>query len=335
MTMLRMSLFGGVRVWWDDAGGDLKLTRSVQALLAYLLVQRHRTHRREVLAGVFWGEHTDERARSCLTTAMWRLRRALEPAGVRRGTFVEVTPLGEVGFNAGSRHWLDVAEFEQCISRPLARPLQSLTGTDIDQVRAGLSLYTGDLLEGFYDDWAVRERERLRSLYLDGLACLMLYYRDHGDPQQGITWGQELLRHDPLREEVHRARMRLYLVRGPRALAARQYEQCRDLLATEMGIPPMEETRALYLAVAPERARDEPGPAPASAPLSLRQVLQQLTRAAQGVDEAQTRLQHAIHLAEELLRDRDRPSAGADLRGPAALAGVRRPSALTSWHRRS
>ena len=178
MSALQISLFGGVRIFHDGQPSPVKVTHTTQALLAYLLLQRHRSHCRVVLAGVLWGEHSEERARSCLSTALWRLRYALEPEGIPRGTYLVTMPTGEVGFNRESDYWLDVAVFEAQAGRVLARPVQVMEAADAVELEHALPLYAGDLLEGFYDDWALREQERLRGLYLNSLAQLMRYYHD-------------------------------------------------------------------------------------------------------------------------------------------------------------
>ncbi len=86
MATLRISLFGNIRIAHADWAADVKITRAVLSLLAYLLVYRRRIHPREVLTALFWGDHSEERARSCLSTALWRLRRVLEPGDTAKGT---------------------------------------------------------------------------------------------------------------------------------------------------------------------------------------------------------------------------------------------------------
>ena len=98
-----------------------------------------------------------------------------------------------------------------------------------------------------------------------------------------LRCGQQILTLDPLREDVHRELIRLHLRRGHRALALHQYEQCRAVLDDELGVEPMEETRALCAALLPSTAHAvrhapgcRPGPAPhltasaAAAPASQR-----------------------------------------------------------------
>ena len=304
MEVLRISLFGGGYITHQGRPAEVKVTRTVRALLAYLLLQRLHSHPRELLAGLLWGEHSDERARSCLSTALWRLRAVLEPDGVPRGAYLVVTPTGHIGFNRESAHWLDVEEFEREATALLTRPITSLDVSDVRRAQEAFSLYTGELLEGFYDDWIVRERERLRSLYLDSLRRLMRYHKERGAYEEGVACGRQILQLEPLREDIHREVMRLYQSGGQRALAARQYEICHDVLMSELGIAPMEETRALYsqlLAAEGIRAARTAVPHPAA----LREAVRQLRRAMQGMDEARTQLQQAMLTIERFRQRQD------------------------------
>ena len=66
MSILHVTLFGGVNVTHDDWSTEVIMTPDIQAFLAYLLLQRHRMHSREVLADIFWGEVLCWRS-SCLS----------------------------------------------------------------------------------------------------------------------------------------------------------------------------------------------------------------------------------------------------------------------------
>ena len=310
MTALRICLFGSIRIARADWASELKITRAVQALLAYLLLYRHRIHPREVLANLFWGDHPEEQARSCLSTALWRLRCALEPGDTTRGTYLVTTPMGEVGFNHKSDYWLDVAVFEDQASRIAGKPIQVMDADDAHQLENSIQLYVGELLEGFYDDWALRERERLRSLHLKSLAHLMRYYGYHGAYEHAITCGQNILNHDPLREEIHREVMRLYLQSGQRAQAIRHYKSCCQILDAELGIPPMEETRMLYHQIlqgtndhmAQSTPRQAQGTETSREPAGLEQAFQafqKLHLSIQQFEKTGEQLQRAIRLLEK------------------------------------
>jgi DNA-binding SARP family transcriptional activator len=280
---------------------DIRLTRSVQELLAYLVLQRHRPHSREILADLFWGNRSQEQARSCLSTALWRLRRALEPTGVARGTYLVTTQQGEVGFNADSPCWLDVALLEQAVQPVVTVPPHKLDAAVIEELEKVIHVYTGELLDGFYDEWVLRERERLRLLYLSGQLQLMRYYRLQGDLEQSARHGQDLLRHDPLREDIHRELMHLYLENGQRARAAQQYESCRRSLAEELGILPMEETQLLYariLSASSHTVAEQP-----PLPSAMLSTLSDLHQALVTFENAYQGLQHSIRRLEQLLEN--------------------------------
>lgn len=298
---LHIALFGNVRITFNDRQLAEKVTRTAQTLLAYLLIQRHRSHSRDVLAALLWGDRDEAHAHSCLNTALWRLRGLLEPQGIARGTYLATNAAGEVGFNPHGHYWLDVAVFEAQLSRVLAQPIAMVQPVDIAALRDALDLYTGDLLDGLYADWVLRERERLRGLYLSGLTYVMEYYQLHAAYAEGLVCAQQILRHDPLREEIHRAVMRIYLQTGQRALAIRQYEQCRDILAAELGIPPMEETEALYARIVLPATAAESQPLPAAPPPALKQSLPQLMLAIHACDQAREQLRLALEALERLV----------------------------------
>ena len=308
MATLRISLFGSIHVAHAAWTSEVKITRAVQALLAYLLLYRQRVHPREVLADLFWSDHSEERARGCLSTALWRLRCALEPESTTRGTYLVTTPMGEVGFNQQSDHWLDVAVFEEQVGRIVGKPTHVMEADDARQLENSIQLYVGELLEGFYDDWTLRERERLRSLYLKSLAHLMRYYGHNGTYENAIACGQQILNLDPLREEIHREVMRLHLQSGQRAQAIRHYKSCCQILDTELGVPPMEETQALYhqllLGTYDHRAqatlRQAQGTATSEKPAGLEQAFEKLHLAMQHFDKSGEQLQQVIRLLEKV-----------------------------------
>lgn len=279
MSSVRISLLGIVRVTHQGLPTENSMGRAVRELLGYLTLFRHRFHAREVLAGLFWGNSSEKRARSCLSTTLWRLRKVLEPNHVPTGTYLVTTPTGEVGFNQESDHWLDVEIFEKQVKHILARPYESLKPKEVSQLEETLNLHEGELLEGFYDDWALRERERLRSLYVSGQIHLLYHYSHHSIYEQGLACARNILNLDPLREEIHREMMRLYFRNGQRALALRQYEMCRETLASELDVLPMEETKILYTQISQKTGGEHLPPSnPQLGLISAHKVLAQLRR---------------------------------------------------------
>jgi DNA-binding SARP family transcriptional activator len=300
MVALRISLLGVMRVSLGAESVEDKMYRPVKGLLAFLVLFR-RVHAREVLLDLFWGNNTENRARKCLNTALWRLRKVIEPGGVPGGTFLITTSMGKVGFNRLSNYRLDVAEFENHTQKALTKPYQELTAGDARKLENALNLYKGNLLEGFYDDWALRERERLYSLELRGLAHLLKYHRHRKDYEKALACGQKILDLDPMREEIHREMMRLHAAKRQRTLAIRQYETCCRILDNELSVGPMKETRMLHDQIC---SQSNPDLNPSDLQVNLssaRQTLLKAQKALQEFDKISEQLHHMMRRPEQFI----------------------------------
>jgi WD40 repeat protein/DNA-binding SARP family transcriptional activator len=208
-------------------------SRSGQSLLAYLALTAGTTHRREKLAGTIWPEVPEETARKNLRQELWRIRKAI-PA--RHATTAKDNLLSDdftITFNPEADFWLDVVRLEQS-----AADLQSLT--------AGLSLYRGELLPGFYDDWILPERERIQNLFearMDELVGkLVEEERWAAVQEQCERW--LALGHAP--EPAYRALMLSYNAHGDMARISATYQRCVDDLQEKFGVEPSAETHILY-----------------------------------------------------------------------------------------
>lgn len=297
MGILRISLFGPMHVEHDERLIEISPPPIVQNLLAYLLLTPYRYHSREALMARFWEESPPKQARSCLRTALWRLRQILEPDDIPKGTYLLTTPAGEVGFNWDGEYWLDVVIFEKTVETLTRKPIEMTETADTQRLEATLALCTGDLLEGIYEDWALRERERLRQFYMDGLERLMLIYKHRQAYKQSLACGQQILDHDPLRESVHRELMRVYWEAGQPAKAVQQYQLCQKILAQELKIVPMAETQALHTqiinATKPQKTEQI-----ILSPTNFQQAMQQLQLALEESQKAQEHLRQAAALVQ-------------------------------------
>lgn len=220
-SALRVSLFG-LPVVECNHQPILFPTRKSKSLFAFLLLHPE-SHPREQLAAMFWGESTDEQALHSLRTALTALHKALGD--------IFFADRETVRLNADCALSVDVREFENAVTENPARAVE---------------LYQGELLAEFYDDWILRERERLRALYLDALLRLVQTHRAKGDYAEAIVLAQRVLASDPANEVAHQHLMFCYLASGDRSAGLAQYEKCAQALANELNVAPSEETRALY-----------------------------------------------------------------------------------------
>jgi DNA-binding SARP family transcriptional activator len=322
---LRIKLFGSLELERDGRPLARFASRKSGELFAYLALNRKAPHTREHLAGVFWGDSTEERARHTLNTTLWRINRVLEPpdaTAAERG-YLRVTPQ-HIGFNSASGVWLDVAEFE---SRCELADQADGPDQQFALYSQAISFYRADLLGDCYEDWCIVERERLQGLYVRALARLMAYASKSSDYDVAIDYARRILTCDPLREEVHRDLMRLHLRAGQPAAALRQYRQCEDLLRDELGVDPAPETRALLApilgatsavdrpvirSVAPPAARD------------LAAAAAKVERLSAACDAAHAQLIEAMALVRELSRELSRelnPERESETRLPLRAVG--------------
>jgi DNA-binding SARP family transcriptional activator len=250
-AVLTLKLFGVMSVTLEHLGRleTLALTPRLAELLAFLAIGRGRFFSRTDIARSIW-ETEEDCSVGSVNTALWRLRRSIERAPLAAGDFVITTPGGAIGLNGPCRVVLDTGHFEEHARPGLAKPTEKMTVADVQALQQALKLYRDDSLNEFRTSWALRERERLRNVYVDSAAKLMQMAEAGNRYAEAVAYGGLILAVDLPREDIHRRVMRLLADGGRRALAMRQFEICRSALHTELGIPPMPETVELYKRIA-------------------------------------------------------------------------------------
>jgi DNA-binding SARP family transcriptional activator len=254
VMQVSVEFLGRTRV--SSQGGELRLSRQSISFLAYLVLHRQLDLPREVMIEHFWSSHEPTRARSCLGTALSRLRKALQVEG---HDWLELSPRGEPRISPSAPIWFDIVAFEAGIGPSLIAPPGALAPPVFDNLAGALTHYRGDLLLGWYDNWVLIERERLRLLCLRGHRRLMEHYAAIGDVDNALAAGHSALRIEPMQELVQQRVIELYYISGQRAVAIRQYERFAEILKNEMGISPSRNTRALIDGIHAERSLP-PGP---------------------------------------------------------------------------
>jgi predicted ATPase len=198
-------------------------TRNARALLACLAFEHGRVFARDELIERFWPEVDPERGRANLATALWSVRRALEPdAGdVLQATRAAVSVAGDVH--------LDAIAFER-----------GVRDTDPQVRSAALRAYRGDFLPEHADPWSAAQRERLAMVYE---AALLAAAREKRDPE--LAW--KTLERDPYAEDA-------YAILVDHALELGNRNTARSLLARwkaaleEIGVVPDADFEARVLA---------------------------------------------------------------------------------------
>jgi DNA-binding SARP family transcriptional activator len=261
---------------------------------------------------LWWGDREPSKARHCFNTALWRLRQVLEALPSHHAPFL-IVEANEIGFNTNSDFWLDVDEFEKmcALARQLGPGNEEATA---NALKRAVALYRDDLLPDCYEEWCLIERQRLQQLYLFALSRLAAFHTRRHEFIDSIACCQQILTIDPLREEVHRELIRLFVAAARPHDALRQFQACAAILQRELGIDPMPETLALFHQLPAQTWQTPPAERPlassqptasGSANHELQNILAHLASAAETVALASTQVRQALHSVEQMLARRE------------------------------
>ena len=259
MPDLKIYLLGPPRAELD--GQDIQVdTRKAIALLAYLAMGGQ-AQTRDHLAYLFWPDFDTTRARAALRRTLSALKKALQ------GAWLSVDR-NSIGLERGPGFCLDVEQFRALVSESESHP-----NPDLKKLSAAADLYRDDFLSGFtlrdslgFDEWQRYQEEVLRRELDLALERIVQGYTTQADFTQALIYARRWSSLDPLREEAHRQLMRLYAWEGQRNAALQQYRVCVRVLEEELGVPPLEETTALYELI--KENPELPAPTPETSPVS-------------------------------------------------------------------
>ncbi|GAA3755614.1 AfsR/SARP family transcriptional regulator [Micromonospora maritima] len=232
-----LHLLGGFQLLHD--GVPVVVPRGLQRVIALIGLRPGAT--RSHLAGLLWPETSEERALSSLRTALWRLRQ--DPCCPLRtdGDTVRLGPTVH----------LDVDQLAVTAARV----------RDGAAPRGATDAGRHDLLPGWYDDWVLLERERLRQLRLHMLEELAGNHLAAGRHGEALEAALEAMAAEPLRETPHRLVVRIHLAEGNAFEAVHSFYVYRDLLLRELRLEPSPAMTALLDdTLAPIRRASRPEP---------------------------------------------------------------------------
>jgi DNA-binding SARP family transcriptional activator len=220
------------------SGRELLPRPGEQRLLAFLAVRTKAD--RALVAGTLWPEVSDRHAMGSLRTALWRIRRLTPPLVDCEGELLVLEP-----------------SVSTDLSR-LTAAIDSATSGRAESLDRLLDL-RGDLLPGWYDDWVLSERARLRQLWLHAVEFAASLRLSAGDCLAALRGAVALVAADPCRESAHRLLIRVHQAEGNNQAAINQLDSCLALL-TEDGVPPSSHLRQLADALRRPVIRPTPQP---------------------------------------------------------------------------
>ena len=212
-------------------GKQLMVPEGSKRLLVFVALHGRRVDRRHA-AGALWPNGDDERAAGNLRSALWRLRAA----------GIDVVHADKCTLYLRADTEIDVNSLFEW-----ARRLIEGADQPSDLRVSPMSLEVVDLLPGWYDDWVIFERERLRQRLLHALEALsrrLVLMRRWSDAVEAAMAAVNM---EPLRESAQRVLAEAHLAEGNLVEARRCFTTYRGLLRDELGVEPSEDLAALVL----------------------------------------------------------------------------------------
>lgn len=224
-----------------DIGGPRQ-----RAVLALLLLRANEVVPRERLIDDLWGEAPPATARDTVKVYVGRLRRLLSPNGEsgplesRRGGYVlSIDP-----------ERIDLHRFHRLSERGSDAFAQGNSEGAAALLREALALWRGTPLADLADAAFARgEQSRLEELRLAALEQLIDAELALGRASAVVPELQQLTRHNPYNERLHRQLMLALYRSGRQADALEAYRSLRQRLAIDLGLEPGRESRDLERAI--------------------------------------------------------------------------------------
>lgn len=253
--VLRARLFGALSAEVDGRSVAAVPGFKARSLFAYLLVHPG-PHPRVRLAGLFWPDLPDTRARASLRVALFTLRRTLESA---RGGGYLVTDRISAGIAIDLPRDIDVERFDELLAG----------AADPAALADAVALYRGPLLSDLADEWVLEAQDDYRLRVAGVCERLGDQAEEAGDLTAAADWARRAVAFEPLRESGHRALISRLSEAGRPAEALAAYRKCAAVLSAELGVEPSAEIQELGRRLgAPGRPRPAPARTMRSRPVS-------------------------------------------------------------------
>jgi DNA-binding SARP family transcriptional activator/energy-coupling factor transporter ATP-binding protein EcfA2 len=226
--MLAVKLLGQFDLRLDGIAIDIP-SRTEQSLLAFLILNAGTSFRREQLAGMLWPDAAETNAKGYLRQATWRIRRAIKDHSPDNPDYILSNKIS-LSFNHQLPFSVDT------------HLLEKGTGKTALDLLEEISLYQGDLLPGFYEDWVILERERLRTVFDRKMHRLLQCLIDDRNWEALIQQAERWISLGETPEPAYRALMIAYASLGDKGKALTTFMRCLDALEQELGVGPADET---------------------------------------------------------------------------------------------
>lgn len=243
--------------------------RQGRLLFAYLVAEEGRPVPRDELAEAIWDDSPPATWEKALSVLASKVRGLLTESGLD-GPNVLTSAFGCYRLDLPKESWIDVIAARDGVGRAE----ESLEDGDLENAKAAASfaesLVRKTFLPGEDGRWVEEKRHELVDVRDRALMALAEASLRSGEAREAAKWAEQAIELEPFRETGYRRLMEAHAAAGNPAQALRVYEQCRRLLADELGTYPSPETESIYRALldrpAPETADESAALSPQAPP---------------------------------------------------------------------
>jgi DNA-binding SARP family transcriptional activator len=236
---LRICAFGATAVESREGpiGGRWLEGRPGQ-ILKYLICERHRVVQTDEIAEAIWPD-AGPGAGGSVRYFVHALRGNIEPARAKRApaTFV-VSRKGGYTLNSATVH-VDADDFEAGVRAGMAALERGAYDDAQRHLDAALALYQGDFLaDEPYANWAIAERDRLRTLAAEALRALARIKARAGEREEALALLERVADLQPYDSDIQRKLIAMLIASGRRSDAVRRYDGLRRRFTQDFGEEP-------------------------------------------------------------------------------------------------
>ena len=249
--MLRIRMLGDFSIQRGPAEINDSGNRSkkVWLLLAYMIYCRNRPVTQDELITLLWNEQErSSNPLNALKTMLHRARSFLDQMEDGAGHQLVLRRGGSYAWNPGVPLQVDIDEFDALCKAGAD------AGSEEKQLELwtrALALYRGDFLSRLSSEpWVVPISAYFHNLYIQTVGTVLPLLEARGRWPEIETLCRTAVEVEPYEEEFYRFLMRALVQAGNQREAVAVYEDMSQLLFSNFGVMPSDETRALYREIA-------------------------------------------------------------------------------------
>jgi len=247
---LRIYLTGRISIEHEGVPLDQDAFPGKQGLLVFarLAMAPGIAMSREEIAAMLWPDGAPKAGSAAMDAIASKLRAVLAKAGLNKAEVLS-SALGCYQLNLPADAWVDVGAATEALHRAEALLKSGENREAWAEAQVAYHVCKRPFIAGESGPWVLQIREQLTTNFVRAAECLARIYVWNGEPLIAAEVAKEVVAAQPFRETGYQLLMRAHAAAGNRAEALRVYEQCRKLIADELGVAPSVETNAVHLEV--------------------------------------------------------------------------------------